>query len=136
MCYFLYGAVNNGINTADYTSATKDFEYHFNCGDMEDVNDCVVKCGIDYRITDHYCDCDTAIGQKHTNKKQLKTFEELLLHLKEIRGIKYILISKNWWEETNNKQETVHIDDIDIVHFLANMENNCLYKIELYKRYR
>ncbi len=135
MCYFLYGAVNSGINTDDYKKATKDTEYHFNCGDIESVNDCIGKCGIDYRITSNHCDCDTAIGQKYTNKKQLKIFEELLINLKTVRGIKHILLSKNWWKETNNKQETVHIDDIDILYFLANMEDNCLYKIELYKKY-
>ena len=28
-----------------------------------------------------------------------------------------------------------NIQDIDILYFLANMEDNCLYKIELYKKY-
>ncbi|MBE6903789.1 MAG: hypothetical protein E7480_04185 [Ruminococcaceae bacterium] len=135
MCYFLYGAVNNGINDDDYKKATKDAEYHFNCGDINSVNNCVENCGTGYRITLNHCDCDTAIGQKNTNKNQLKNLEELLLYIKKVRGIKHILISKNWWKETNNKQETVHIDDIDILSFLANMEDNCLYKIELYKKY-
>lgn len=135
MCYFLYGAVNNGINDDDYKIAIKNSEYIFNCGDINDVNDCVENCGVEYRITTNHCDCDTAIGQKHTNKEELKSLEKLLLNLKKVRGIKYILISKNWVEETNNKQETVHIDDIDILHFFANAEDNCLYKIELYKKY-
>ena len=135
MCYFLYGAVNDGINTNDYKIATKDNKFHFNCGDVKAVNDCVKTCGDGYRITFNYCDCDTAIGQKHINKKQLKDFEEYLLNLRDVRGIKYVLISKNWWEETNKKEETVHIDDIDILYFLANIEDNCLYKIELYKKY-
>ena len=57
------------------------------------------------------------------------------MDLQNVRGIKYVLISKNWWKETNKKQETVHIRDIDVLHFLANIEENCLYKIELYKKY-
>ena len=65
----------------------------------------------------------------------MKSLEKLLINLKKVRGIKYILISKNWVKETNNKQEIVHIDDIDILHFLANAEDNCLYRIEMYKKY-
>jgi hypothetical protein len=135
MCYYLYGAVNNEINVDDFNAVTKNAEFHFKCGNIKDVNASVENCSSDYRITVNYCDCHTAIGQKHTNKKQLKDLEELLLGLRKVRGIKYILISKNWCEETNQKQETVHIDNVDILHFLANMEDNCLYKIELYKKY-
>jgi hypothetical protein len=135
MCYFLYGAINEGINKDDYEKIAKNTEYHFSFGDVESVNECVTNCDSSYRITLNHCDCDTAIGQKHTNKKELEELKDLLLNLQNVRGIKHILISKNWWEETNNKQETVHIQDIDILHFLANMEDNCLYKIELYKKY-
>lgn len=135
MCYFLYGAINDGINQADYEKIAKDTEYHFSCGNADAVNKCVESCGKSYRITLDYCDCHTPIGQKHTNKKGLEELKALLLNLQDVRGIKYVLISKNWWEETNTKQETVHIQDIDILRFLANMEDNCLYKLELYKKY-
>jgi len=135
MCYFLYGAINDGINTDDYEKTMKDTEYHFSFGSMKAVNECVASCDSSYRITRNHCDCDTAIGQKHTNKKELEELKALLLNLQNVRGIKYVLISKNWWGETNDKQETVHIQDIDILYFLANMEDNCLYKIELYKKY-
>ena len=135
MCYFLYGAINGGLNSEDYNKAFKDCEYHFNVGNINQVNACVENCDDSYRITFNHCDCDTAIGGKHTNKQELEQLKELLLSLKSVRGIKYVLLSKNWWEETNEKQETVHIDDIDILHFLANVEDNCLYKIELYPKY-
>ena len=135
MCYFLYGAINDGINVDDYEKTIKDTEYHFSFGNITSVNECVANCDNSYRITLNHCDCNTAIGQKHTNKKELEELKDLLLNLQNVRGIKHILISKNWWKETNNKQETVHIQDIDILYFLANMEDNCLYKIELYKKY-
>ena len=135
MCYFLYGAVNDGANADDYEKTMKDTGYRFSFGDMKAVNDGVASCDSSYRITLNLCDCDTAIGQKHTNKKELEELKALLLNLQNVRGIKYVLISKNWWGETNDKQETVHIQDIDILYFLANMEDNCLYKIELYKKY-
>ncbi len=135
MCYFLYGAINDGINTDDYKKAIKGTEYHFRAGNMEFVNKCVESCDSRYRITLKHCDCDTAIGQKHVNKKELEELKELLLNLQNVRGIKWVIISKNWWKEHNNKQETVHIQDVDILQFLANIEENCLYKIELYKKY-
>ncbi len=135
MCYFLYGAINSGINAEDYNKTIQNSEFRFAPGTLKDVNACVENCGDSYRITLNHCDCDTAIGEKQTNQKQLKVLKELLISFKDIRGIKYILISKNWWQETNEKQETVHIDDIDVLYFLANMEDNCLYKIELFKKY-
>ena len=135
MCYFLYGAINDGINADDYKKAIKDSEYHFSCGSISSVNECVAGCNDSHRITFNHCDCETAIGKKHINEKELEKLKGLLLDLQNVRGIKYVLISKNWWKETNKKQETVHIRDIDILHFLANIEENCLYKIELYKKY-
>lgn len=135
MCYFLYGAINEGINSEDYKKATKGFNYHFNIGDMQKVNACVKLCNDDYRITHKCCDCETAIGQGNANNKDLKEFETLLKNLKTVRGIKYVLLSKNWWEETNTKLQVEYIKDIDIPQFLANIEDNCLYKIEMYPKY-
>lgn len=135
MCYFLYGAINEGVNIDDCEKITKGTGYHFALGDVDSVNEGVANCDDTYRITSNHCDCDTAIGQKAIGKKELEKFRELLLKLQNVRGMKYLLISKNWWEETNSKQQTVHLQDVDILHFLANMEDNCLYKLELYKKY-
>ncbi len=135
MCYFLYGAVNDGINETDYEKATKNFSYHFKIGRKSDVNNCVKNCLKDYRITLNHCDCDSPIGSDDVNNKELKDIEQFLINLKSVRGIKHILISKNWIQEINTKEETIHIDDIDIKAFLANIEKNCLYKIEMYPRY-
>lgn len=135
MCYFLYVAINDGIDATAYEKAIKNSEHHFNVGDQNDVNSCVECCGNSFRITSNHCDCDTPIGQKQTSKKGLKEFEKLLYDLKSVRGVKYILLSKNWTNDTNSTQETVHINDIDVLHFLANIEDNCLYKIELFPKY-
>ncbi len=135
MCYFLYGAVNKDVNSYEYDKAIKNSKYRFNYGTSDDLNTCVENCNNTYRITVGCCDCNTAIGKKDVDQEELKDFEELLLNLKNVRGIKHILLSKNWALKTNSKQETVHIDDIDILFFLANIEDNCLYKIELYPRY-
>ena len=135
MCYFLYGAINDGLNPADYTKVMQDSLYHFRTGTAADVNAAVKKCDPEYRITFQHCDCDTPLGSGRTNTAKMKEFEELLLDLQTIRGIKHILVSKNWWEDVNTKTETVHIFDLDLPYFLANMQDNCLYKIELYPRY-
>ena len=135
MCYFLYGAINNGLNIADYEKIMKDTSYYFNVGSIKDVNKCVAERDRSYRITQSICDCENAIGQKKPDRKELEELKDLLLNLQKVRGIKHILISKNWWKETNTKVETVHIEDIDIINFLANIEDNCLYKVELYKKY-
>lgn len=133
MCYFLYGAVNGGINVEQYNKVIQDSKYHFNIGNKQDVNTSVEKCNAMYRITSDCCDCNTPLGQKSENNNALKDFDKLLNKLKSVRGIKHIYLSKNWVYETNEKEETVHIDDIDSLHYLANIEENCLYKIELHK---
>ena len=69
MCYFLYGAINDGINKDDYEKTVKDTEYHFSFGNVHSVNECVASCDSSYRITLHHCDCDTAIGQNILTKK-------------------------------------------------------------------
>ena len=135
MCYFLYGSINDEINIKDYEKITKDSNYHFNIGSENDVNACIHNCSFEYRITSNYCDCNTPVGLYHTNKKGLNELAEVLESFKSIRGIKYITINKNWSNEPNENEETVHIDDIDIIHFLANIEEKTLYKVELYKKY-
>jgi hypothetical protein len=72
MCYFLYGAINDGINSDDYDKVMKKSNYHFNLGNIKDVNKCVKKCEDEFRITFNYCDCKTSIGEKDINKKDLK----------------------------------------------------------------
>lgn len=135
MCYFLYGAVNKGVNENDLLNTTKNFNFCLNIGDIRDVNLSVNNCTNDFRITTNYCDCNTAIGQNHSENAEIKELSSLLFNLKEVRGIKYALISKNWWKNRNKRQETIHIDDVDVPTFLAGVQDNCLYRIELYKKY-
>lgn len=135
MCYFLYGAINDEINEADFERASKNFSYHFKTGRKDDVNNSVENCLKDYRITLNHCDCDSPIGSGDVSNKELKDIEQFLINLKSVRGIKHIFLSKNWIQEINTKEENIHIDDIDIKDFLAKIEKNCLYKIEMYPKY-
>ncbi|MBR2715329.1 MAG: hypothetical protein IKB73_03880 [Ruminococcus sp.] len=135
MCYFLYGAVNEGVNISDYNNAVMNSNFLFKIGTADDVNSFVKNCGTDYRITSEHCDCHTSIGCNDANNKELENYKELLLKFRTIRGIKYVLLSKNWWKNTNSKHKAVHIDDIDISNFLSNIKEDCLYKLELYPRF-
>lgn len=133
MCYFLYGAVNDGINKDDYNKLMSSDTFHFNIGTSEQVNKCVKLCGEKFRITDRICDCETAIGNHKTGESEIAELSELIKSFKNIRGTKYIALSKNWWKDTNASTETVNIYDIDLISFLAELKENCLYKIEFYK---
>ena len=130
MCYFLYGAVNCGLNEDDYNKVIEKSNYHFNFGNIKDVNACVGNGQFDYRITLDHCDCDTPIGSKHTNQKDLKEFEEVLLNLKNVQGIKYVLFSKNWWGQTNSKQEIVHIETLIFRFFLHTLKKTVYTKLK------
>ncbi len=134
MCYFLYGSINKGIKIHDYKKLLKKSDYHFNIGSKDDVNISVLNGDFDYRITSNHCDCGTSIGSECPDDKELKKFADLLKRLRSVGGIKYITISKNWAEESNEKEVKVHIDDIDVINFLANIEERTLYIIELYKK--
>lgn len=135
MCYFLYGAVNQGADTSKCVFDTGDFEYRFNSGDSESVNSCVKKCGDEYRITDAYCDCENPVGTGETGNKLLIQLADMIKLMKKEQTIKYVLISKNWAGEENEKEEDVHIDDINVLDFLAKVKDNCLYQIMLDFRY-
>ena len=135
MCYFLYGAINDEINKDDFNKAASNSKFYFSTGTKEEVNECIKACNGKFRITRKMCDCDTAIGSHKTGKFELKEFVQFLTALRSVRNIKHIYLSKNWFKETNTKEVKVHIDDIDMIDYFANIENNCLYQLQLYKRY-
>lgn len=135
MCYFLYGCINSGINIEDYKKISFDRPFFFHEGDETDIKSCIAECTNKYRITHEYCDCGTALGAYDTNKKDLLELADYISQMRKVRGIKHIFISKNWAQHKTEKEKTVHIDNIDIVHYLANIEDDCLYKIQLFKKY-
>lgn len=135
MCYFLYGGINHGINIGDYKNTANQSPFFFNEGLESDINGCIENCGSDYRITNSHCDCETALGSHNTNVYDLLVLSEYINQLREVRGIKHIFISKNWWKHKTIKEQTVHIDDIGIIQYLADIENDCLYKIQLFRKY-
>ncbi|MBE6665876.1 MAG: hypothetical protein E7603_06640 [Ruminococcaceae bacterium] len=135
MCYFLYGAVNKGVNRKDYDEVFRGTSYHFNIGTKHDVKMSVLENTDDFRITDGCCDCSTAIGQHEPNHEEIRELCDLLDEMRLIRDIKCVYISKNWVGRINKREERYHIDDIDIAEFLSDIKENCLYCIDLYERY-
>ena len=134
MCYFLYGAVNEGINQKDYEEVSQENYYHFNIGTKHNVKMAVLENADDFRITKGCCDCGTAIGGNDPNHEEIIGLCDLLNDMRLIDNIKYVYISKNWVGKINKREEHYHIDDINIAEFLANIKENCLYRIDLYER--
>ena len=135
MCYFLHGAVNKGINEKDYLEVSEGNYYHFNIGSKHDVKTSVLEAPGDFRITNGCCDCDTALGAHDKNHEEITEFCALLEDMRLIRDIKCVYISKNWAGKINKSEECMHIDDVDLAEFFAEMKENCLYRIDLYNRY-
>jgi hypothetical protein len=134
MCYFLYGGVNVGVNNIDFEKLNcKNFS--FLIGRREDIIKDINDNGVHYRITNKYCDCDTAVGKHVSDSEEIKELVEYIKRLKNIRKIKWVCISKKWWDERVEDLYTVHIDDIDLPTFLAEIKDGCLYKIQLFPRY-
>ena len=137
MCYFLYGAINKEANEKDLAEVSEGNFYHFNIGTKHDVKTSVLECSNGFRLTSGMCDCDTPIGAgaEHRDHEEIRELSSLLEDMRLVRGVKCVYISKNWAGKINKREETYHIDDIDIPDFLAEMKENYLYRIDLYERY-
>jgi hypothetical protein len=135
MCYFLHGAVNKEANEKDLAEITKDNYYHFNIGTKHDVKNSVLEAPGDFRITSGMCDCGTALGAHDKSHEEISELCALLNDMRLVRGIKCVYLSKNWAGKINKAEECVHIDDADIAELLAEMKENCIYRIDLYPRY-
>ena len=96
MCYFLYGAVNKGVNQEDYDEISKEYSYHFQIGTKHDVKMSMLENADDFRITDGSCDCDTALGRHQSNHEDITELCHLLNDMRLIRDINCVYISKNW----------------------------------------
>ena len=88
-----------------------------------------------YTITQGHCDCGTFIGQGNAEHPEVKELAEYIRNLQDIRDIKWVCIAKKWWDDNIEEKETVHINDIDLPHFLANIKEKCLYKIQMFRKY-
>ena len=130
MCYILYGAIDKAIDYDDYESALKNSPYKFSIGTKHDVKMCIINDSYEYRVTDWVCDCDFPVGKNDESAEQLVELANLIYELKNAKNSKCIYMSKSWAGKRNKAEKTVRINDMDIVSFLANMDLECLYKID------
>lgn len=132
MCYFLYGAVNKEVNLSDLRSTMINSRFLLTPGTRHDI-----KMRSDgFRLTYSVCDCDSSFGAGDPNHSELKEFRALLMSLKALRGIKCVYLRKSRSGKHSKDEETVHADDIDITDYLANMQPERLYRLDLYPRYQ
>lgn len=103
MCYFLYGAVNKGVDGNDYAAAIKDAGYQFNIGSKHDVKLTVGGRTQGYRITEAPCDCGTAVGAGNPEHVEVAELQSVLLKLKSERGIRCVYLSKNWGAKSTGR---------------------------------
>ncbi len=135
MCYILYGAVNKEINESDRENIMKNAKYNFESGSKHDIKEAAANENYSYRVTRGQCDCDFPVGLHDSGAKELGDIQKLLFELKTARGVKCIYLARVWAGKKCKKEVQVHIDDIDIPAFLAEIENECLYRIDLFERY-
>ena len=132
MCYILYGATDKAIDQDDYKAALKKSHYKFCIGTKHDIKMCIVNDSYEYRVSDWVCDCEFPVGKKDVSVKPLIELALLINELKNARNSKCIYISKTWAGRKNKTEKNIHINDIDIVSFLANMDLDCLYRIDFH----
>ena len=89
----------------------------------------------DFRLTTRPCDCDFPLGAGNPEAEDLKELARMLRSLRSARNAKWVWLCKTWAGTRNKSEETVHIDDVDLLRFLAAAKTDCLYRIDLYQRY-
>ncbi|MBQ8372616.1 MAG: hypothetical protein IJX38_06755 [Clostridia bacterium] len=134
MCYFLYGAVDSTTAVGDYTNCCADNPFKLSIGTKHEFKTCVINAGDEFRVTDWICDCDFPIGEGDEGAPDLADLATLITATRAAGCAKHIYLSKTWVNKRNKKEVRVHIDDIDLIHFLANMSVNWLYCIDLTER--
>lgn len=141
MCYYVYGFIDENVDSKDFRQACERYEVFVNyCQSFMSFPQFEKKnC---YLMAAGPCHCDTALGRGDTSQKQeLENFLGFLKAAKQCRKIKSFLMAKIW-DGRNSAlagkgripMETIHVDDVDI-KYLADMNADTLYKFQMFKRY-
>ena len=133
MCYFLYGCINEKANSEDVAKIQNGI-FRFEKGSRAELEAGINTCGNRFRLTGRTCDCGTGIGKNDADLPDIKELAAYIGQLKAVKNIQYICIAKNWWQEPVEKTESVHIDDIESIPFLAGLGERCLYTVRFYNR--
>ena len=135
MCYYLYGSLYGNVPESEYESIQKKYEYKFARGTKHDIKNAVKASAEyvedDFRITDWICDCDSPVGKHDSNDPMILDLCNLITELSSLPGVKQINISKTWAGSRNKKETVLKLTDIDLAAFLADLQENCLYSLNL-----
>ena len=132
MCYMLYGAMDPSVHPDDYKRASQGSDYTFPIGTKHDVKMAIQKASGEYRVTQWMCDCDFPVGKQDPTAKELRSLANLMTDLQAARNAKCLYLAKAWTGQGCKSEERVHIKDLDLPAFLANLQERCLYRIDLY----
>ena len=132
MCYMLYGAMDPSVHPGDYAKASQGSEYAFPIGTKHDVKMAILKDSGNYRVTQWVCDCDFPAGKQDPTAKELHSLAKLITDLQVARNAKCLYLAKAWTGQACKFEERVHIKDLNLPAFLANLQERCLYRIDLY----
>ena len=135
MCYMLYGAINQEISPLDHARAGAGSPFTIRPGTRQALELSISRDDGSFRVTAHPCDCDFPFGGAKPDAEELIRLAQLIRALRSARNAKCIYLCKTWTGTQNKSEETVHIDDIDLPRFLADAKTDCLYRIDLYRRY-
>lgn len=136
MCYFLYGSVNTDVDMSGFDKIS-DENFKFLIADKCDFFNSIKSSDYNFRLTNQYCDCKTYIGTRKIKSVEVDSLCGVLSSLSKIRNIKYAYLLKRWSDNFVNTENAVteHISNLDLNSFVANIKENQLYKIELYRKY-
>ena len=135
MCYFLYASLYGDIPASDYQSVQKRYPYKISPGTKHDLKltvaaaeDCVQS---DFRCTDWVCDCDSPVGQHDPDDPMIRSLGALISELAALPGAKQIHLCKTWAGRRNKREIRLKLSDTDLPEFLADLQENCLYSLDL-----
>lgn len=135
MCFFLHGALNGDVSEAEYESVIGKYEYNLARGTKHDVKIAVKESTMivktEFRVTDWMCDCDSPVGKHDYKDPVIVDLSNMISELAALSGAKQINICKTWIGKRNKKEVNVNIKDIEIPVFLADMEENVLYSVNI-----
>jgi hypothetical protein len=135
MCFFLHGALNGDVSEAEYESVIGKYEYNLARGTKHDVKIAVKESTMivktEFRVTDWMCDCDSPVGKHDSKDPVIVDLSNMISELAALSGAKQINICKTWIGKRNKKEVNVNIKDIEIPVFLADMEENVLYSVNI-----
>ena len=129
-------AVNRDISPLDYTRLSTGSRFAIRPGTKEALGMSIERDEFDFRVTTRPCDCDFPFGAGDPKADDLTELARLIRSLRTARNAKCVFLSKTWAGTENKTEKTVHIDDVDLPGFLAAAETDCLYRIDLYRRYQ